>query len=63
MGGDDSQKLLPWREMYSFPGANLRLFTKPRPFLLTRFCQCAAPLDLPGSGSISGPSRTNRVAC
>jgi hypothetical protein len=25
MGGDDSQKLLPWRGIYSPPGANLRL--------------------------------------
>jgi hypothetical protein len=25
MGGDDSQKLLPWRESTPLPGANLRL--------------------------------------
>ena len=25
MGGDDSQKLLPWRGSYSSPGPNLRL--------------------------------------
>jgi hypothetical protein len=53
MGGDDSQKLLPWRGFYSSPGRNLRLTTeshfspktsaRSRPPSRYGFMQCLVP--------------------